>query len=49
MVYYFTATQAMPSDKLSFLNVDELELLREYVDLDIHIKANKDNVIVTIM
>ena len=41
--------QAMPLDKMSFLNVDELELLREYVDLDIHIKANKDNGIVTII
>ena len=33
--------QAKPLDKLSFLNVDEPELLQEYVDLDIHIKANK--------
>ena len=46
MVCYVTA---MPLDKLSFLDVDELELLQEYVDLDIHIKANKDNVIVTFM
>ena len=44
-----TAMQALPLDKLLFLNVDELELLQEYVDLDIHIKANKDNVIITIM
>ena len=49
MVYYVIVMQAMPLDKLSFLNVDELELLQEYVDLDIHIKANKDNVFVIIM
>ena len=49
MVYYVTAMQTMPLDKLSFLNVDELELLKEYVDHDIHIKAKKDNVIITIM
>ncbi|KAK9988646.1 hypothetical protein SO802_028885 [Lithocarpus litseifolius] len=43
------AKQVMTLDKLSFLNVDELKLSQVYVDHDIHIQANKDNVIINII
>ncbi|PHT72567.1 hypothetical protein T459_23352 [Capsicum annuum] len=36
-------------DKLKFLGVTELELLKDVVDLDIRIQTDKDNGIITIM
>ncbi|GFZ05252.1 similar to HEAT SHOCK PROTEIN 89.1 [Actinidia rufa] len=46
VVIYYNASDAL--DKLRFLSVTEQGLLKDAVDLDIHIQTDKDNGIVTI-
>lgn len=46
-IFYSNASDAL--DKLRFLSVTEPELLKDAVDFDIRIQADKDNGIITIM